>query len=254
MATLYILHAHQDKTYVEEILQALSQAGHDLVVETGRPAEAGAKRRSIQENIRAADFVVPFLSTTSIKDPWIGRAVYESLLDELTRHRQKLQPCLIQLCGLPPAFNKLTALSRLRGDFILDKKRGVEQLLACLAAAPPPVFEAENHLTLNIGQPDLEIYMTGDFYNFEKKAQLRYFETMDQYLLFGFLRRPKTLFKHFVVCPDQEIRRVRALLQGTGYVVTGTDLDLETSRRRVWFLVKDFPIVFNRAFFDNMWP
>ena len=68
---------------------------------------------------------------------------------------------------------------------------------------------------------------------------MKYFETVDSYLLFDFSIDPYKHFIHFVLCEEREADEIRGKLKSIGYIITGTgDIDDETQKRRIWFKVK----------------
>ena len=106
---------------------------------------------------------------------------------------------------------------------------------------------------LDISEPGLNIYLTGDFVHWERNEYLKYDEMLESYLLFGFQRTSGDYFKHFVLCENRDAPRLREIVQCAGYEVTGTgSKDAEPGKRRVWFCLPDYPIVGDVR--NNMWP
>ena len=97
----------------------------------------------------------------------------------------------------------------------------------------------EYYAILNIPIPSLEIYLAGETYGWDKNNEMKYFETVNSYLLFGFTIEPLKHFKHFVLCEEKDAEDIRGKLKSLGYIVTGVgDIDDETDKRRIWFKVK----------------
>ena len=118
----------------------------------------------------------------------------------------------------------------------------MKELLDTLAKDSRALFKSENYAMLKIPYPNLNIYLTGEIYSkkWGKNEEMKYFETVDSYLLFGFSIELYTNFKHFVLCELKEAKDIRDKLRTLGYIVTGSgDIDDETGKRRIWFKVKE---------------
>jgi hypothetical protein len=205
----------------------------------------------IRENLRTADFVAVFLSPHSVASPWVAREILETVLLELETRLSTLIPCVLESCQLPEIFGRRRTDERLYIDFGDDEADALGALLNRTREEKTPIFTEESYSVLNIPVPELQIYLTGETWDWRRSSPLKYDETIDRYLLFGFDKQSGTLFKHFVLCDQTEAERVKAALQNAGYLVTGRgSRDLETGQRRVWFLDPHYPIEDEE---DNRW-
>ena len=76
------------------------------------------------------------------------------------------------------------------------------------------------------------------FFRGKKRPELKYFETVNSYLLFGFSVKSNTEFKNFILCDLADKRTVADTLNTTEYITGGTgSYDPEYDKQRMWFLV-----------------
>jgi hypothetical protein len=202
-----------------------------------------------------------FLSKRSLNSKWVKQEIYEALYDELESKQTKLIPCLLEKLEdikhlFPQAFTKSTKYERLYIDFSqTNNEDSINYVLRRISKGKSTLFKDENVLRLEIPIPDLEIYMTGDIYNWTINPELKYFETINSYLLFGFKNEPYSFFKHFVYCDADKASIIRFKLEsipnitvtGTGSVVPGI------LKQQVWFCVWKYPIEGAYPYQNNKW-
>lgn len=209
--------------------------------------------KTIQRKIHDADFLVPFLSTSSANSKWVKQEMLEALYIELQTEGARLLPCVIEKCELPEIFTKLKRYERLYLDFTKDFDTAVSALTTRLGKTSSSALAKETYLGLSIDVPGLEIYMTGDTWDWGTNSQLRYQEMLDGYLLFGFRQEPWAYFKHFVLCEEKDASRVREQLQNAGFDAGGSgDRDPGTRKRRVWFTLPNYQVEGSQR--NNRWP
>lgn len=241
MSKVFISYAHKDKNIVEKIVSKIEENGHDIWIDDGKLDPAAAINEKIQLAIQDSDYVIVFLSKSSVKSKWVQQEVYEALYQELKNEKTKLIPLKIEDCDLPKAFTKTKKFSRLYIDFLTDKKASESQLIEILKKGPTEIFVGENYAVLHIPQTGWDIYLTGDTTTPEQwclNPELKFFETVNSYLLFGFDVIPKTKFKNFVLCNLDDTDPVSDKLGTTKYISGGNgSYDHEFDKQRMWFLV-----------------
>ena len=239
MSDIFISYSHEDKSKVQNIVTKIKAAGHNVWIDESKLSISDTISIDIKKNIQTADFVMIFLSLNSVKSLWVKQEIYEALYFELKKKKSKLIPCLIDDCELPIAFTKSKRFNRMYENFIKDEQESFDKVLSIFNSPPRDVFENEYYSILNIPIPGLEIYMPGETYGWGKNSVMKYFETVDSYLLFDFNIEPFKHFKHFVLCEEKDADDIRGKLKSLGYIVTGTgDVDDETQKRRIWFKIK----------------
>ena len=257
MARVFATYSHQDHEAVHGIMDRVEEDGHEVELDDRFLLAGMVIRAEIQRQVRAAEFVLVFLSPHAASSSWVSQEVYEVLGEELKTGILKLIPCILSDCTSLEAFDRLRRYERVFIDFRgKSVEEGTRELLKRLKLGKCPVFEGENSFVLNISVPDLEIYMTGEDYRWQRNTQCRYVETLDSYLLFGFRKSPGSFFKHFVICDDRDASRIRDQLTNAGYRVTGVgDKDLETGQRRIWFAITGLEgVSYDAPSTNNKWP
>lgn len=257
MARVLATYSHRDHKAVHGIMRRVEEDGHKVELDDRFLLAGMVIRAEIQKKVRDAEFVLVFLSPDAVLSSWVSQEMYEVLSEELKTRVLKLIPCILSDCTRPEAFDRLRRYERVFIDFRENNvEEGTRKLLERLKLGKCPVFEGENSFVLNISVPDLEIYMTGEDYRWQRNAQCRYVEMLDSYLLFGFRKSPGSFFKHFVICDDRDARRIRDQLTNAGYLVTGVgDKDLETRQRRIWFAITDREdVLYDSPSTNNGWP
>ena len=127
--------------------------------------------------------------------------------------------------------------------------------LAEISRQAPRERPRDDELMLNIREPGLEIYLTGELVGWEKNSRLQYEETPEGYRLFFSRDRVGDKYKHFVICDEADVGRIKNILTHRGYQVTGVDDDEEGDKKRVWFLLgEDYPHTGEDPFINNLWP
>ena len=239
MRDIFVSYSHKDKNKVQNIVTKIKGAGHNVWIDESKLSVSDTISIEIKKNIQKADFVIVFLSLKSVNSLWVKQEIYETLYFELKNKKSKLIPCLIDDCELPIAFTKSKNFNRIYESFIEDEQKSINKVLSLFKSPPRDVFENECYAILKIPISGLEIYMTGDTHKWNKYTEMKYFETVDSYLLFGFIIEPFKHFKNFVLCGEKEADDIRGKLISLGYIVTGTgSIDDETQKRRIWFKVK----------------
>ena len=121
---------------------------------------------------------------------------------------------------------------------------------------PVPYFLKEDgSVELLITERGLDIYYTSELYGWGTKKHLKYSETPSGYCLAGFIKKPGTYFKHFVLCSFDRAESIREHIRACGYHITGSgDLDPETGDRRIWFLIRNISMDGEGVFLNNVWP
>ncbi len=257
MAKVFATYSHRDREAVHGIMRRVEEDGHQIELDERFLLAGMVIRTEIQKKVRDAEFVLVFLSPHAVLSNWVSQEMYEVLSEELKSRVLRLIPCLLSDCTRPEAFDRLRRYERVFIDFRENNvEDGTRELLERLKLGKCPVFEGENSLVLNISVPDLEIYMTGEDYGWQKNIQCRYVETLDSYLLFGFLKSPGSFFKHFVICDETDAPRIRDQLTNAGYLVTGVGKkDLETGRRWIWFAITGLKgMLYDAPSTNNKWP
>ncbi len=239
MSKVFISYSHNDKVKIQDVVRQIKNAGHDVWIDESKLLVSDPITVDIQENIRNSDYVIVFLSPHSVESTWVRQEIYETLYQELHNRKIKLLPCLIEDCELPKAFTKTKKFSRIYENFLINAKESVANILSILDESAREVFRDEHYAVLHIPFPGLEIYLAGETYGWHKNDEMKYFETVDSYLLFGFSIDPFKNFKHFVLCEEKDADSIKGKLKSLAYTVTGAgDTDPETNKRRIWFNVK----------------
>jgi TIR domain-containing protein len=253
MAKLYISYSKKDSDEVQKIISRVeSEVTHKILIDE-RFLDIGYPiAHEIQKKIKESDWVVVFLSSNSVNNEWVNMEIYETLYSELSTKKLKLIPCILDECKMPEAFSK--QYNRVLLNFSDNIDQNVNKLNQIINKKNDVVmFENENYLLLNIPIPKLNIYMTGEIWDWQKNSQLRYLEMINSYLLFGFTIVPLTFFKHFVICEHEDATLVKDQITNSGYYVPGFgDIDPETGKRRIWFSIRDYPILGRSN--NNQWP
>lgn len=258
MAKIFISYSHEDKIKVQNIVSKIKSVGHDVWIDESKLLISDAISLEIQKNIQDSDYVIVFLSSNSVGSKWVCQEIYEALYQELKKKKLKLIPCLIDDCELPKAFTKSKKFNRIYNSFIKDEQKAIQQLITTLNEDSRKLFKDENYAILKIPVPNLEIYLAGETYGWGKNNEMKYFETVDSYLLFGFTIEQYNNFKHFVLCEKKDAQDIKDKLKSLGYIVTGSgDIDDETDKRRIWFKVKPKIEFSNHGFIiandNNQW-
>lgn len=243
MGSVFISYAHQDHEPVSRILEGMEKAGHEPRIDKKFLEVGDSISLEIREQIRSADFVVVCLSEHSARSTWVRHEILETLHRELQEKKVRLLPCLLEKCRLPDVFTRMKKYGRVYEDFTSGFDAAVSRLISRLDRGQSKTFESEQYLKLDLDVPDLEVYLTGEPWDWQTNPWLRYEEMVDGYLLYGFRIEPLTYFKHFILCDEPEASKVRGCLQSAGFNVIGTgDKDPITRKRRLWFTIPDFPV------------
>ncbi|QTF92459.1 toll/interleukin-1 receptor domain-containing protein [Halomonas sp. BM-2019] len=255
MAQVFISYAHEDRYAVARIAQELGKAGHIIQFDYAFLRPGDSLTTKIRDEIDRADFVCVILSSSSVASSWVRQEAAEVLCRELKMRRSQLLLCVIEACEPPPILNRLKRFERVYLDFSKDFETALNSLKDRIHQGERPVFEREQYLRLDIPAAGLDLYLTGDPWNWNRHDDLRYFEMVDGYLLFGFRLEPRTYFKHFALCNEADASQVQGALQNAGMLVSGIgDQDPSTRKRRVWFTLPDYPVEGPRPFETNRWP
>lgn len=253
MSRVFVSYAHEDRDVVARLTQEIEQTGHDVQLDQVFLNPGDPLSTKIRNEIEQADLVCVVLSSSSVASTWVRHEIAEVLCRELEKKRAQLLPCVIDSCEMPPILGRLTRFERLYLDFSRDFAGALESLKNRLEQGERPIFEQEQHLRLDVPVSGLDLYLTGEPWNWERNDDLKYFEMVDGYLLFGFRLEPWTYFKHFALCDEADASRVRGALQSAGLLVGGTgDRDLGARKRRVWFTLPDYPVDGPQN--NNRWP
>lgn len=240
MSRLFISYSHTDRILVKEVVCSLEKDDHDIWIDDGKLDPSATINTEIQEAIHGSDYVIVFLSEHSVGSKWVRQEVYEALYQELKNEKTKLIPVKIGACALPSAFTKTKKLSRIYIDFTKGRTEAETQLLEILKKDPKKLFVGENYAVLKIPFPNLDIYLTGETIGtpWSLNEELKYFETVNSYLLFGFSIKPRTAFKHFALCDLADKQTVANKLNTTAYIAGESgSYDPEYDKQRMWFLV-----------------
>jgi len=242
MARVFVSYSHEDHDTVARIIEGLGRTGHDVRLDENFLSIGDPLSTSIRNEISLSDFVCVVLSPSSEASTWVKHEIAEVLHQELERKRVQLLPCIIAPCELPAVLTRFRG-ERLHLDFEADFGGALRKLEDRVREGERPIFEREAYLRLDIPVGGLDLYLTGETWNWERNEDLRYFEMVDGYLLFGFKRVPWAYFKHFALCDEPDAARVRGVLESAGLIVTGVgDRDLSSGRRRVWFTLPNLPV------------
>jgi hypothetical protein len=265
MATVFISYARADAEFVRPIIAALGEKGHDVEADEKFLRGGDFLVPTIRSRINESDFVVVFLSAESVRSRWVSREICETIRTELETNEAKLVPCRIGEIDdsvLPEVFTRHPAYEPLYIDYRNDMTQQdfIEKLTQRLDEQNSSKFRDDEYMTLEIGKPYLEIYLTGPGVRWGRNSTLRYAEMLEGYLLFGFRKDAiGRQFKHFVLCDandDEEQGRIKDILRNAGYAVTGDgDYDGEPGKWRIYFLRRDHPATGNPYDFDsnNLW-
>lgn len=250
MSTVFISYAQADSDRVTPIINSLETAGHDVRIDEKFLDIGDPISNVIRDQIGIADFVIVFLSARSIQSNWVKKEILEVLHRELVTKISCLIPCKIDTCEMPEYFTRWRQFERLYIDLTRDP---ISSLLASLNHKKRPIFEDEQFIRLNLPVPLLHVYLTGEPWDWDIVETLRYDEMVDGYLLFGFKMEPWTNFKHFILCEEYDVARIKGELQSAGFLVTGSgDRDYITKKRRIWFSLRNLPI--SGSDHNNQWP
>jgi TIR domain len=266
MATVFVSYAHADADFVRPVIVAIAEKGHDVEVDEKFLRGGDLLVPAIKNKVYRSNFVMVFLSPESVQSKWVSREICETIRVELETKVSKLVPCRIgeiDASALPEVFTKHPAYEPLYIDHRNDRPQQdfIDKLTQRLDERNASKFKDDEYMTLDIGERGLEIYLTGPGMRWERNSTLRYAETLEGYLLFGFRKAAiGRQFKHFVVCDendDEEQRRIKDFLRNAGYAVTGDgDYDSDPGRWRIYFLRRDCPTTMGLHNFDsnNLWP
>lgn len=253
MAKVFISYAHEDSDFVTRLTQELKGTGHEVRLDQVVLSPGDPLSSVIRDELDRADYVCVILSSASAKSAWVKHESAEVLCRELEKKRVQLLPCVIETCELPPILSRLKRFERLYLNFSRNFGDALESLKDRISEGQKPIFEQEQHLRLDLPVTGLDLYLTGEPWNWQRNDDMKYFEMVDGYLLFGFKIEPWTYFKHFALCDEADASRVRGALQSAGFVVTGVgDRDLAARKRRVWFTLQNFPV--DGPSKNNRWP
>lgn len=253
MTRAFISYCHEDRIQVAHIVEHLRASSVDLHLDRVDLRSDDFIGEKLRDQLRAADFVCLVLSENSAGSEWVRQEVAEMLAQELAAKRARLLPCILASCRLPAPLDRLVRLDRLHVDFREDFGAGLFALTERISLGSRPIFQQEQYLYLDIPVPDLQIYLTGELWNWQRNDDLRYLETIDGYVLLGFRMEPWSYFRHFALCEETDAPATRSALQSAGMIVTGTgDRDRQLGKRRVWFTLPDYPIDGSQG--NNRWP
>ena len=253
MAKIFVSYSHEDRDFVGRLVERVKQSGHEVLIDEKFLSLGDPITPEILRNIHEADFVTVFLSSHSVESKWVAQEIHETLFMELETRKTRLVPCLIEECNFPESLTKLKTHQRLYADFIHNHEEATRRLIKRLDQGTHPIFDGERYLVLNIPVPDLEIYLTGETWEWQRNPQLKYSEMLASYLLFGFVVEPWKYFKHFVLSAESDADRIRHQLSNAGYLVTGVgSKDPGTELRRIWFCLPNYPVEGRDQ--NNRWP
>ncbi len=265
MATIFVSYSHSDVDFVALMVAAIKENGHSVEVDEKFLHGGDLLTSAIKDKIRRSDFTVVLLSSQSVQSEWVSREICEVVHMEHETNTAKLVPCRMgemRDSALPEILTRYPAHEPLYIDY-RDKgppQDFFEKLVRRLDEQGGSKFKRGAHMTLKIGERGLGIYLTGPGLGWGRNSMLRYFETLEGYLLLGFTKNSiGRHFKHFVACDEadgNQQRKIKEVLENAGYAVTGDGgYDDEPGRWRIYFLRRDYPATkgYAEPFSNNYW-
>ncbi len=121
MPSIFLCHAHEDKTFVKRIAKDLNEFGIETWVDEAEMLIGESVIHKISEGIFNADFLVAVLSPHSVNSQWVKKEISMGMTLEIKGDRIKVLPLLLEDCELP-----LFLQDKLYADFRTESRYYVE--------------------------------------------------------------------------------------------------------------------------------
>jgi hypothetical protein len=163
MSKLFISHATEDRTFVEdELLSLIKALGFDVWFAENKISTAEQWERSIRTALESTKWFLVILSPNSAKSEWV-RDELAWAIDSLPH---KIVPILIDSCDLRDFHVRLPRIQHI--DYRIPTKEAREKLIECLVKGEYKPLSFEDKIVGLIGCPSKEILTvikleSGDF-------------------------------------------------------------------------------------------
>lgn len=257
MARIFISYSHQSRDIVNLIAELLRK-DHDITIDEIELGAGDQLNNTFKRLIQEADYTLLFLSIESMRSKAVSKEIYETIKLELRNKSVKLIPCLLEKTSqkdIPDFLRKAKIFER----FYINLSREIDitkinEYIERHQNQAQHIFEDEQFFVLDIDREGLEIYLTGDTFNWGTNSSLKYVEAAGSYLQFGFKMEEGRQFKHFCLCDINEERDIRDYLISKNFIVTGSsDIDENTRKKRIWFLIDGYDTIGEGVFLNNVY-
>ncbi|MBX3656644.1 MAG: TIR domain-containing protein [Ramlibacter sp.] len=120
---IFVSYSHQDKQFVDLIVERLRSAGHDIWIDNLKLRPGDNISRKIEEGISAADAVLVVVSASSLSSKWVQQEFSSLALSDLSKRAPRVVPVVIDASSVP---------SYLSNYLYIDLSRDFEAGLASL--------------------------------------------------------------------------------------------------------------------------
>ena len=120
---IFVSYSHQDKPFVDLIVERLKRAGHEIWIDSLKLRPGDNISRKIEEGISTADAVVVVVSASSLSSKWVQQEFSSLALSDLSKRAPRVVPVVIDASSVP---------SYLSNYLYIDLSRDFEAGLASL--------------------------------------------------------------------------------------------------------------------------
>lgn len=153
--SVFLSYSQKDKAFALALRDALRDHGIKVWIDEGEIRVGDSLVEKIAKAIENSDFVVPIISTTSVKSEWVRKELSLAMTKEISQRRVQILPVLKDDCEIP-SFLK----DKLNADFSNPERfaESVTRLVGAMSLAEPGnVFQSPREfvsdLLFDIGLP-----------------------------------------------------------------------------------------------------
>lgn len=167
MIRVFLCHSSVDKPVVRGVAKELERFGAHIWIDERSIRAGDSLRESIENGLSSADFVLVFLSSSSICKTWVKHELSAAFSLEIDRDKKLIIPILIDDCNVP-----LLIRDKLYVDLRNDFKSGIQLLLRSLGLIKDDVYPESIETTRCIVELDI-LQADGSVVNVIKNQSIR---------------------------------------------------------------------------------
>jgi hypothetical protein len=207
MKKVFISYSWEDRYEVKKIAALIESSFEVNINIDGRFLVAGHNMsKQIKQQIISCDYVLVFLSPNSVKSEWVNREIYETIHQELINEYIKLIPIVLSKCCIPKIIE-----DRFYIDYTSEAFMKLKDNLSRIFNGQKGIYDKINYYVLDIPDRGLNIYHTGEIYDWKHHEQLKFHETVDKYILIDFKKEKGAQFKNYILCDNNKTKKDEAI-------------------------------------------
>jgi hypothetical protein len=167
MIKIFLCHASEDKPVVRKVASDLRRFGAHVWIDETAIQAGDSLRESIEYGLEEADFVLVFLSGSSVCKTWVKKELSTALALEIDRGRKVIIPILIDECEVP-----LLIKDKLYVDLRRDYESGFQLLLKSSGLTEDDIYPESIETIQCLVELDI-VEDDGSVVNFVKEQTVR---------------------------------------------------------------------------------